>query len=221
MFVNPMSTIALIPCFNEEKHIASVVTHTKKYVDTVIVVDDGSNDHTTTAAKNADYVLRHIINLGKGADMKTGMQKAIELNAEIVIIIDGDGQHDSKDIPRFLEAIKECDIVVGQREFNNNMPLVFRLGNWGLHYLFSHLFHSTVVDTQSGFRAIRASILPKIQWSSDGYAVETEMLAHAGRNHLRLTEIPIKTVYHDTVKGTTIIDGIKIGVNMLKWRLGW
>ena len=218
-----MTVIAIIPAYNESDHIAKVISDVKKYVDKVIVVDDGSKDNTYDKAKSADFALKHIINLGKGAAMKTGIEKAMQLHSDTIIIIDGDGQHNPADIPRLLKELKEknFDIVVGARSFNEKMPIVFRLGNFGLKTIFHLLFHANVIDTQSGFRAIRADVVPKILWESNRYAVETEMLARAGRNHLKLGEIPIDTVYHDTVKGTTVWDGIKIGMYMIKWRAGW
>jgi len=218
-----MKSIAIIPCFNEAENIHNVVKETHSFVDEVIVVDDGSRDSTSAQASNADFVLRHEINLGKGAAMKTGVEAAKMRNADILIFIDGDGQHSPSDIPRFLSTLDQraCDIVVGMRKFNRNMPFLFKVGNHSLNALFTLLFGLKVEDTQSGFRAIRSSVINSILWSSNGYAVETEMLANAGKNGLRCVEIPIETKYLDTVKGTTVIDGIKIGASMVRWRLGW
>ena len=104
---------AIIPAYNEEKHINKVVKQTKKYVDNVIVVDDGSKDKTKAAASKAKaIVLRHLVNLGKGASLKTGCDYAVKNNADIMIVIDADAQHDPDEIPKFLETIKNCDVVL-------------------------------------------------------------------------------------------------------------
>jgi len=210
--------IALIPAYNEEAHIARVVSETKKYVDKVIVIDDGSRDATAERAKEAGAtVLRHIINMGKGLALKTGFEAVSA--ADIMITLDGDGQHDPKEIPRFISAVQHADIVIGARQMNSNMPFVLRAGNVLLHKAFSFLFHASIHDTQSGFRAFRGGVYEHIVWQSCGYSVETEMLIKARKKGLRCIEIPIKTVYLNAVKGTTVIDGIKILMDMLLWKL--
>lgn len=211
--------VAIIPAFNEGKTIKEVITKTKNYVDKIIVVDDGSIDNTFDEAELADIRLRHIVNIGKGLALKTGFEAAIKENADVILTIDSDLQHDPDEIPKFLEKIKKHDIVIGTRSLNKNMPLVFRAGNSLIHYIFRFLFNLKIKDTQCGFRAFKASIYPLIKWQALNYAVETEMLAKAGKNNLKVAEIPIKTIYEDKYKGTTVIDGIKITLNMLKWKL--
>ena len=213
--------IAIIPAFNEEKHIEDIINRTKKCVDKIIVVDDGSADSTYKKSKSADIILRHIVNLGKGAALKTGFLTALKNNADIIITLDADGQNNPEDIPKFIEALEKhkADIVVGARKFNKNMPVIFRLGNWGLRKIFHALFKLNVNDCQSGFRAVRANIYPKIKWQSTNYSVEAEMLANAGRNNLRCIEVPIATKYLNRYKGTTIVDGINIFLQMVIWRL--
>ena len=94
---------AIIPAYNEEKQINSVINKTKKYVDEVIVVDDGSKDSTGEIAKKSNaIVLRHLVNLGKGAALKTGCDYAVKNKAGIIIAVDADAQHDPKEIPNFL-----------------------------------------------------------------------------------------------------------------------
>lgn len=213
--------IAIIPAYNEEKHIEDIINRTKKYVEMVVVVDDGSADSTYKKSKSADIILRHIVNLGKGAALKTGFLTALKNNADIIITLDADGQNNPEDIPNFIGALEKykADIVVGARKFNKNMPAIFRVGNWGLRKIFQILFKLNVNDSQSGFRAIRANIYPKIKWQSTNYSVEAEMLANAGRNNLRCIEVPIATKYLNRYKGTTIVDGINIFLQMIIWRL--
>ena|SRR3989338_9197049 len=213
--------IAIIPAYNEEKHIEEIINRTKKYVTLVIAVDDGSSDSTYKKSRSADIILRHIVNLGKGAALKTGFLTAIKNKADIIVTLDADGQNNPEDIPKFIEALERhnADIIVGARKFNKNMPIVFRLGNWGLRKIFQVLFKLKVNDSQSGFRAVRANIYPKIKWQSTDYSVEAEMLANAGRNNLRCIEVPIATKYLNKYKGTTIVDGINIFLQMILWRL--
>ena len=103
---------AIIPAYNEENRVADVVTNAKRYVDKVIVVDDGSSDKTYDAAKSAGAVtLKHIVNLGKGAALKTGCDYAITQGADMLIVLDADTQHDPEEIPNFIKTLKEADIV--------------------------------------------------------------------------------------------------------------
>jgi glycosyltransferase involved in cell wall biosynthesis len=214
-------TVALIPAYNESKYIADVISNTKNYVDLVIVIDDGSTDKTYEASIAAHIRSKHITNLGKGSALKTGFELAIKNGADTIITIDADGQNDPKEIPLLLTTLEKhnADIVVGSRSSNVKMPLVFRFGNWFLMKTFQTLFHLDVRDTQSGFRAIRASIYSKISWHSTNYSVEAEMLANAGKHNLKCIEVPIHAKYLDRYKGTTIIDGISIFTHMVLWKL--
>ena len=215
-----MKTIAIIPCYNEEKTRAEVIKKAKKHVDKIIVVNDGSIDNTEKQAKKADLVLTHIVNMGKGLALKTGIEAAIKLKANIIITLDGDMQHDPNDIPRMLKEIKKGkDIVIGCRKLDENMPFTLKFGNFFLYQSFKNLFKVDIHDTQSGYRAFKAEIYPKLKWTSSGYAVETEMLIGLNKNNLKYQEIPIKTVYNDKYKGTSVIDGIKIFLSMLLWKV--
>ena len=214
-------TIAIIPAYNEAKTIAAVISDTQKYVDQVIAVDDGSIDKTYEASKDAHLRARHITNLGKGSALKTGFELALKHGADTIVTIDADGQNDPADIPKLFNAMHahRADIVVGSRQINRNMPLIFCFGNWFLRKSFNLLFHLNINDTQSGFRAVKASIYPKLTWQSSDYSVEAEMLANAGKHSLRCIEIPINTKYLDRYKGTTVFDGISIFIHMLLWKL--
>ena len=109
----------VIAAYNEAKHISKVIKDTKKFCENIIVVDDGSKDHTYVLAKESKaYALKHIVNMGKGAAIKTGCDFALRQGAEILILVDADGQHEPKEIPNFLNAIKDKDIVFGYRKFS-------------------------------------------------------------------------------------------------------
>jgi len=210
--------IAVIPAHNEEKYIKEVVEETKKYVDEVIVVDDASKDNTGSIARNAGaIVLRHEVNLGLGATLKTGCDAALILDTNLIITLDGDGQHDPKDIPNLLKRLKEekADIVFGEREFNEDMPLVKKTGNKFFHEFSKDVFGIKIRDTQTGFRIFSSEAYKKIRWKSRDYAVASEILINAEERKLKYTSERIRTIYYENQKGTTIVDGIKIANKML------
>ncbi len=210
----------VIPAHNEKKSIGSVVEACFNYVNNVVVVDDGSKDDTKNIAEaSGATVLQHILNIGKGAALKTGCEYVLKKNAKIIIVMDADGQHKPEDIPRFIEALNGCDIVFGSRRINKNMPIVFRLGNYFLNKFSTLLFGIHVHDTQSGFRTFKTKIYPLIRWESNDYSMESEMIANVGKHKLRYKEITIDTIYGDKYKGTTVIDGIKIAIKMLKMKV--
>ncbi len=211
---------AIIPAYNEENRVADVVTNAKRYVDKVIVVDDGSFDRTYDVAKNAGAVtLKHIVNLGKGAALKTGCDYAITQGADMLIVLDADTQHDPEEIPNFIKTLKEADIVFGSRKETENMPIILRFGNFVINLATRILFKISLKDTQSGYRAFTADSYKKIRWQASDYSMESEMIANVGKKRLKYKEILIKTIYSDKYKGTTVMDGVKIVMNMFWWRL--
>ena len=217
--MHTMKTFVIIPGLNEGKRIGKVIEKAKRHCDHIVVVDDGSADDTSAVAQqHGATVLRHAVNLGKGAGLKTGAEYAVAQGADALVFLDSDGQHDPALIPKFLKALETQDIVFGYRSFNKEMPLVFRFGNWFLNTWTRLLFGLSLRDTQSGYRALRASAYKQIRWESQGYSVESEMIANVGKRRLRYAQIPIPTIYADSHKGTTPFDGIQIAIDMLIWR---
>ena len=213
-------TWVIIPDYNESKNISDVIKKVKKYSHNIIVVDDGSNDNTyEIAKKNSVIVIKHIINLGKGAAVKTGCDFALKKGAKKLILIDSDGQHNPSEIHKFLKALEEVDIVFGYRQFNKKMPFVFKFGNNSINFVTKMLYGVNLRDTQCGYRALTTKAYKKARWKSNDYSMESEMIANIGKRHLKYKEIPIQTIYSDKYKGTTIFDGIKIVTNMVFWRL--
>ena len=211
---------AVIPAYNEEKSIAEIIKKTKKYIDNVVVVDDGSKDKTKEIAeKSGAVVLRHIVNLGKGATLKTGCNYALMKNAKFIVVLDADAQHDPDDIPRFIEKLEKYDIVFSYRKLGGRMPFVLRFGNWLISRTVMLLYNVDLIDTQSGFRAFSREAYKKIRWNASDYSMESEMISRAGKQRLKYVQIPISTIYSDKYKGTTILDGVKIVLNMFWWRL--
>ncbi len=211
---------AVIPARNEEKSISNIVKKTQKHAESVVVVDDGSRDRTKEAAEKAGaVVVSHIVNLGKGAALKTGCDFAVHSGAEYIVVIDADAQHNPDDIPRFVEKLKKYDIVFGYRKASGKMPLVLRFGNLFISTVVGALYGVSLKDTQCGFRAFSKSAYSKIRWNAPDYSMESEMIARAGKQRLKYVQVPIETIYADRYKGTTIIDGVKIVLNMLWWKL--
>lgn len=212
----------IIPAYNEEGRINKVVEELlNKFPDQdVVVVDDGSQDNTyKEASEHPVTVLRHVINLGKGAALRTGAKYAQSIEAEHILFMDGDGQHTLETVPLLLEKLETYDLVVACREFNEDMPTMSRIGNKFFTLFSKALFDIDIVDTQSGFRALKTSVLDSVMWETNHYAVETEMLVEAYRNNVNVGTVETQTIYHDDVKGTDPLHGIKIALNMIYWRL--
>ena len=211
----------VIPGLNEEKHIESVIRRTRKAgFKEIIFVDDGSKDKSAEIAEKAGAsVLTHAVNLGKGAAAKTGCDYALQENADVIVLMDADGQHNPEDIPRLLKALKGKDIVFSYRTLNKEMPFVYRFGNWFINKSTETLFRIRLRDTQCGFRAMTRNAYRKIRWESIDYTMESEMISLSGKHKLKYKEIPIKTIYHDKYKGTSVLDGVKIFLNMVKFRV--
>jgi len=208
----------VIAALNEGSRIADVVKKTKKYGH-VIVVDDGSSDDTADVAREAGaLVATHMINMGKGAAMRTGTELAIEKGASTVVYLDGDGQHDPSEIPIFLKELKSVDVVIGSRRFNKNMPLVRKLGKWLTKTVTKILYGIEVNDCLNGYRAINTNIYKNIRWQANNYAVEAEMIAWIGKEKLKYKEVVTKTIYHDVHKGVNAVHGFSIIWNLIMWR---
>jgi len=211
---------AAVPARNEQKNIADVIKKAKKYVGNVVIVDDGSTDSTRKLAeKSGAVVLAHVVNLGKGAALKTGCDYAFKNGAKYVVVLDADSQHRPEDIPRFIEKLQKYDIVFGYRKASSKMPIVLRLGNLFISNVVKVLYGIGLNDTQCGFRAFSKEAYKKIRWNASDYSMESEMISRAGKQSLKYVQIPIQTIYSDKYKGTTIIDGMKIVLNMIWWKL--
>ncbi len=216
---------AVIPAYNEAKHIKDTALLTLPYVDRVIVVNDGSRDETQKMLGEISdprlTTLRHRTNLGKGSALKTGCEAAKRLGAEIIVTLDGDGQHPPEHIPAMLKqmATQNLDVLFSVRKGGDSMPLVRRAGNRTLNLVAHYLFQLQLQDMWCGFRALRVSCLPKIAWRKRDYSGEIEMALKVGRNDLRHGEYTIPTVYHDATKGVTILNGLKLLCQMVIWRI--
>ena len=195
-----MKTLALIPCFNEEAAIADVVRGCLRHTDAVLVVDDGSSDDTALRARQAGaVVIRHPRNLGKGVALNAGYAYAVREGCDAVITLDGDGQHDPGEIPKFIEAAASSDvhIVLGCRMADvSEMPRIRRFTNRTTSRFVSWLSGQKIEDSQTGFRLIKREVLEAVRCTTRNYDAEPEILIKAGRKGFRIGEVPVATIYH-------------------------
>lgn len=211
----------ILPAYNEQKYIKQVIKKILAIHSQIILVDDGSSDNTSQIASQLPItLLAHPVNLGKGAALKTGCDYAFkQLNAEAVILMDADDQHDPELIPQFIKVLKTHSLILGTRIFNGQMPLVRFLGNKFSSVVINLLCGVYISDIPSGFKAFTKDIYPQISWSSPGYEVETEIAVAIARKKLPFIEIPIPTIYHDDYKGVSLLDSLKILTQLPKWLL--
>ncbi|MGF7119289.1 glycosyltransferase family 2 protein [Methanobacterium oryzae] len=200
-----IKTLAILPAYNEEISIGSMVLNTKRFVDHVLVVDDGSIDNTVEIAKIAGAeVIEHLSNKGKGAALKTGFN-AVN-GHDIIVTMDSDGQHNPAEIPKLIEPLinGEADIVIGSRYLNGQItdtPFYRRIGQNVLDqvtYLNSGI---KITDSQSGFRAFASHTIPSFRFNSTDYSIESEMIIDVSNNGFKIKEVDIGVRYD--VNGST------------------
>ena len=217
----PQWVVAVIPAYNEERFIGSVVLKARRYAQKVIVVDDGSRDNTAQLAAAAGAeVIRHGQNAGKGVALTTGLCMAREYNPDVVVLLDADGQHCPEQMPRLVKPIVdgEADIVVGSRylEKTSDVPRHRVWGHWAFNWLTKSTSGVNASDSQSGFRAFSPKALEAITFKSSGFSVESEMQFIAHENHLRLVEVPITIHYADKPKRPVVKHGLLVLNGMLR-----
>jgi glycosyltransferase involved in cell wall biosynthesis len=193
-----MKVWAVIPALNESASIAGVVSGVRVHVAHVLVVDDGSRDDTAARAREAGAeVLSHQVNRGKGSALRTGIARALASPCTHVLLLDGDGQHLTADVPSLLAAAQNgADLVVGERMFDRaTMPRPRYYSNVIGSWILSRFIGTVVRDTQSGFRLVRADALRRIHLSASGYEIETEMLIRLAQTGVRIAGVPVHAVY--------------------------
>ncbi len=194
--------LVCIPAYNEAKSIGEIVRKAKPYATEVIVCDDGSDDDTYNVAKAAGaIVIRHPVNKGYGAAIKTLFYTARERNADVMVTLDSDGQHDPSQISRVTTPILDegFDLVIGSRFLENNdkkkVPAYRSLGIKTITRFAQLASYTSITDAQSGFRAYSKNALSKISLIEEGMAVSTEILVRAGEKNLTIKEVPITITY--------------------------
>ena len=220
--VNRETVAALIPAYNEEKHIGEVVDRTLKELDHVLVVDDGSSDATAANGRAAGAeVLVHEQNLGKGEAIKHGLRYWLERGFEHIVILDGDGQHLPEEINRFIAATATgAQLLVGTRMNDvREMPLVRRIVNRYMSRKISQVCGQEIPDTQCGFRLLHAAVIPHLLEGTERFEYETEMLIKISRAGFRIGAVPVSTVYSDEVSSIhPIRDTIRFFKLMRRYR---
>lgn len=207
--------MALIPAFNEERFIASVVLATKPYVHEVVVVDDGSTDRTAQLAQAAGAtVIRQPQNLGKAEALNAGFRYARSTQPDVVVCLDGDAQHDPADIPEVIAPVLQgqADVVIGSRFLakKSDIPGWRIVGQHSLTAITNFTSGIRTTDSQSGFRAFSPLAVEALYFNSNGLGLESEMQFRIGEANLRVAEVPIHVAYKDGSKRNPIIQGMQI-----------
>lgn len=211
-----MKIFCVIPALNEAENIIAVINEVKPLVDRLVVVDDGSSDNTYDLANIQGIdLLRHIINRGQGAALRTGTEYSLANGAELIIHFDADGQFLSRDIARIIEPIKNgvAQVVYGSRFLNKRggmkMPFLKRYLIMPLAKAVNKIFFDiNLTDPQSGFRALSREAAEKISWQQDGMAHCSEIMFAVKKNNFKVAEVPIQVIYNGF--GQNFLGGLKI-----------
>jgi glycosyltransferase involved in cell wall biosynthesis len=216
-------TFICIPAYNEAQSIREVIMKAKKYASKIIVYDDGSTDNTYEIANNAgaDVIIRDCVNRGYGAAIKALFLAAKERDADIMVTLDSDGQHDPDQIPRVVEPIlnEESDIAIGSRFLaqpdKHNVPKYRYAGIKTITRITQYASYGDITDAQSGFRAYGKRALSSIKLSEKGMSVSTEILLKASERDLIIKEVPITIKYQDKGIKTSTHNPLKHGIGVL------
>ena len=196
-----MKIIIGIPAFNEEKNIAGIISKLKRITKDIIVCNDGSTDLTADIAEEMGaLVINHEKNLGYGGAIRSIFLKAKDLNGDVLVTFDADGQHRIEDIDKVINPILEgqSDIVIGSRFLDDNekeVPQYRKVGIKVITKITNATIKKDLTDSQSGFRAYSKQVLNEIRPSESGMGVSTEILIKASSKNLKISEVPIKILY--------------------------
>jgi len=212
-----------LPAYNEEVKIGKIISELKSITKTIIVCDDGSSDSTSSIAENLNAtVINHPKNLGYGASIRSLFLKGKEIDCDILVTFDADGQHDFKDIEAVIQPIldQKADIVIGSRFLNDNdnVPKYRKIGIKAITKIANVSTSKDISDSQSGFRAYSKKALNEIEPTESGMSVSTEILMKATRNNLRILEVPITVLYEgDTSTHHPVSHGVSVILSTLKY----
>jgi glycosyltransferase involved in cell wall biosynthesis len=218
--------IAAIPCLNEGRFISDIVARARKHADTVIVIDDGSTDNTAEAARLAGAsVIRHKARRGVGVAVRVAFEAAKTYDADALITLDGDGQHDPDEIPRVLAPIlnNEADLVIGSRFLPANVIEIPRYRKFGIDvitWLYNFGSKKKVSDSQSGFRAHSRRLLEAMKITENGFGYSVQVLIQARKKGFLVKEVPISCIYHSEGSSLNpVIHGLGVALAVIKLRL--
>ena len=212
-----------IPAYNEEKNIASIITKLKNITDSIIVCDDGSSDMTSDISKNLGaIVITHKKNMGYGVAINSIFQKAKELNIDLLVTFDADGQHRVEDIEKVVEPIKNntADLVIGSRflDKKSNVPNYRKIGIKVITKITNASIKKKLTDSQSGFRAYNKQVLSQISPSDIGMGISTEILIKSSSKGLRIMEVPVTILYSgDTSTHNPVSHGTSVLLSTIKF----
>ena len=218
-----MKIIIGIPAYNEEEKIADIILKLKEVTDTIIVCNDGSSDLTKQISEeNGAIVVSHEKNEGYGAAIRTIFLKAKELEADMLITFDADGQHRIEDIDKVILPIKnnQADIVIGSRFLENSskIPKYRKLGINIITKVTNSTINEKITDSQSGFRAYNKKTLEKINPTEKGMGISTEILIKASKINLIIVEVPITVLYaKNTSTHNPVSHGTSVIISTIKY----
>ena len=219
-----MKLIIGIPAYNEEKNIASIITKLMKITDTIIVCNDGSNDLTSQISeKMGAIVINHEKNLGYGGAIRSIFLKAKELDGDILVTFDADGQHRVGDIENVIQPIidKKADLVIGSRfldESEKEVPQYRKVGIKVITKITNASIKEQLTDSQSGFRAYAKKVVDELNPSELGMGISTEILIKASSKNFKISEVPIKISYlGDTSTHNPVSHGSSVILSTIKY----
>ena len=212
-----------IPAYNEEKNIAKIIVELKKVADQIIVCNDGSTDSTSIIAESLGaIVIKHPKNLGYGSAIRSIFLKAREINAEILVTIDADGQHKIEDIKKVIKPVVDgqADISIGSRflEEGDNSPKYRKLGIKIITKVTNSSLSEKITDAQSGFRAYNNKVLQSLTPSDSGMGISTEILIKSSSLGLKIAEVPTEIQYEgETSSQNPVSHGTEVLMSTLKY----
>jgi glycosyltransferase involved in cell wall biosynthesis len=219
-----LKIIVGIPAFNEEKNIASIITKLSSIADTILVCNDGSTDLTSKISeKMGAIVINHEKNLGYGAAIRSLFLKAKDLDGDVLVTFDADGQHRIDDIKNVIKPIlnDEADLVIGSRfldESEKEVPQYRKVGIKVITKITNASIKKQLTDSQSGFRGYSREIISELNPSETGMGVSTEILIKASSKNFRIVEVPIKIIYEgDTSTHNPITHGSSVIISTIKY----
>ena len=212
-----------IPAYNEEKNIAKIIVKLKKTVDQIIVCDDGSTDSTSEIAESLGAtVVKHAKNSGYGMAIRSIFLKSREINADILVTLDADGQHKIEDINKIIKPVVdgEADISIGSRflKEDNNTPGYRKLGVKIITKVTNSSLSEKITDAQSGFRAYNNKVLQSLTPADSGMGISTEILIKSSNLGLKIVEVPTEIQYEgDTSTQNPVSHGTEVLMSTLKY----
>jgi len=218
-----MKVIVGIPAYNEEKNIAKIIVELKKTVDQIIVCDDGSTDSTSAIAESLGaIVIKHTKNSGYGMAIRSIFLKGREINAEVLVTIDADGQHKIEDINKIIKPVVDgqADISIGSRflKEDNNTPGYRKLGVKVITKMTNSSLSEKITDAQSGFRAYNNKVLQSLTPADSGMGISTEILIKASNLGLKIAEVPTEIQYEgNTSTQNPVSHGTEVLMSTLKY----